>query len=135
MKSKIPFDFILDELSQIDPVVKPMFGCHAVYHEEKILVIVRKKDDHRDDNGIWIATEIIHHDSLRKDFPELRSISLFGTDVTAWQNLPEESDTFESDAMKLCRMILLKDERIGKVPKSKKKKATTTLKKSPKKIS
>ena len=121
-KSKIPFDFILDELSNLDPVVKPMFGCHAIYVGPKIMVIMRNKEDHKEDNGVWVATFPEHHQSIRKDFPEMRSIKLFGEGESAWQNIPADTDDFESSVMKLCKLISLGDERIGKIPKPKKKK-------------
>lgn len=35
MKSKIPFEFILEELVRIHPRVKPMFGCYAIYSGER----------------------------------------------------------------------------------------------------
>lgn len=122
MPKPIPYSFILDLLHRADPVVKPMFGCHAVYIGHKIVFIMRKKGKDRDD-GVWMATYPEHHASLRKDFPSLRSIELFGSESeTAWQNLPEDADDFESSVIKACELVLLGDERIGKIPKPKSKK-------------
>ncbi|HEV3192005.1 MAG TPA: hypothetical protein VGY54_15950 [Polyangiaceae bacterium] len=83
----VPFDFVLEELAALDPWTRPMFGCTAVYIEEKIVFVLRdKKDD--DDNGVWIATTKEHHESLRHDLPKMRSITVLGVGETGWQVLP-----------------------------------------------
>jgi hypothetical protein len=124
LKSKIPFEFVLDELAKLEPLVKHMFGCHALYLGTKIIVILRNRPDHALDNGVWIATTPEHHGSLKRDFPSMRSIELFGSPVSAWQNIPADSDDFEPAVLKLCKFIALGDERIGKIPKAKNKKRT-----------
>jgi hypothetical protein len=118
----IPYDFVLEQLWQAEPVVKPMFGCHAVYIGEKIFFILRKKEDHTEDNGVWIATTPEHHESLRKDFPVMRSIRAFGEGVTGWQVLPEDGPAFEESVMLACELALKGDRRLGKFPKPKKPK-------------
>jgi hypothetical protein len=118
----IPFDFVLEQLYSVAPVVKPMFGCHAVYVKEKIVLMLRNKEDFPDDNGVWIATTAEHHESLRRNFPSMRSIGMFSGKITGWQNLPYEAGDFEESAIKACDLILKKDPRIGKVPKPRKKK-------------
>ena len=124
MKKKIPFDFILDQLHSIEITIKPMFGCHAIYSGGKILVIVRKKQDHTDANGVWIATGKEHHDSLRKELPSMQSVYILsdGKNETGWQMIHEEANNFEESVTKICEMILNNDERIGKIPKAKRKK-------------
>lgn len=121
VKKAIPFEFVIEELNSIDPIVKPFFGAHGVYKNEIILFILFKKEEHADDSGIWIATYKEHHESLKKDIPNLRGINVLGSD-THYLNLPEESENFESDTMKLIQMILLNDTRIGRLPIKKKKK-------------
>lgn len=122
-QNPIPFVFIIEALDSLDPLIKPMFGCHAIYIKEKIILILRKKGNEDKDNGIWIATTPEHHSGLKKDFPSLRSIKLFGEKVTGWQVIPEETIDFEECAFKLCEMILKGDQRIGKIPKQKNKKS------------
>src|SRR3990172_667307 len=105
MKKKIPFDFILDLLSPLssrrgvggEVVVKPMFGCHAIYAEAKIMLIVRKKEDHTDANGVWIATGKEHHASLKKELPSMKSVYILsnGKNETGWQMIHEDADDFE----------------------------------------
>ena len=55
-----------------------MFGCLAVYVEDKVVLILREKREVTEDNGVWLATTEVHHQSLRREFPNMRSIRLFG---------------------------------------------------------
>lgn len=119
----IPFNFLLDRLESLSPKTKPMFGCHAVYVGEKIVLIMRQKGDERHDNGVWLATAEEHHSSLKRVFPSMRPIRLFGGSSSSWQNIPVEADDFEESVMTACDMILKNDPRIGKIPVSKKKKS------------
>jgi hypothetical protein len=118
----IPFNFVLDQLLTLDPTTKPMFGCHAVYIGPKIMLILRNKETHTDDNGVWISTRTEHHATLKKIFPSMRSINVLGIGETNWQILPVDEDNFEESALKVCELILKGDPRIGNIPKSKKKK-------------
>jgi len=114
---KVPFDFVLAELEELGPVTRPMFGCHAVYVDDKIVFILRDKGDPRDDDGVWVATTLEHHVALRGDLPSLRSITvLAGGGVTGWQVLPAEADDFEESVLLACELVKRRDVRIGKVP-------------------
>ncbi len=124
----IAFDFVLEELHTLGPVVRPMFGCHAIYVQDKIVLILRKKEDFENDNGVWVATTYDHHESLRKVFSSMRTISLFGDAESGWQNLAVDDEHFEEDVMKACNLILKGDPRIGKIPKPRKRKNLTNLK-------
>jgi hypothetical protein len=119
----IPFEFVLEQLYSLDPIVKPMFGCHAVYVQNKIVLMLRQKEDFPEDNGVWVASTPEHKSKLKAEFPTLRSIGLFGEVTTTWQNLPQRSDSFEEDVMRICELIRKHDLRIGKIPKAKKKKS------------
>jgi hypothetical protein len=118
---KVPFDFVLDELASLSPTTRPMFGCTSVYVGEKIVLILRDKDD--DDSGVWVATARAHHDALRGEVPSLRSIAIFGPGESNWQNIPASDPRFEDDVLWVCASILAGDERIGRVPAAKKKRA------------
>ena len=150
VKKRIPFDFILDLLSPLSLsertpserrgdggealTVKPMFGCHAIYSGEKIMLIVRKKEDHTDANGVWIATGKEHHASLKKELPSMQSVYILSDGKgetgpegieTNWQMIHQDADDFEESVTKICEMILKGDERIGKLrplPKGRKNK-------------
>jgi hypothetical protein len=65
---------------------------------------------------VWLATTEEHHQSLRREFPNMRSIQVFGKMVTAWQVLPAEAKDFEEAALHACELVLAGDPRIGKVP-------------------
>lgn len=113
----LPHEFVLDALVRLSPTTKSMFGCLAVYVEEKIVMILRDRDDSPVDNGVWLATTAEHHASLRREFPRMRSIRLFGTEATHWQVLPADAPDFEEMALRACELISTRDPRIGKVPK------------------
>jgi predicted subunit of tRNA(5-methylaminomethyl-2-thiouridylate) methyltransferase len=121
------FAFILDYLFPLEVRIKPMFGCHAIYHEDKILLIVRNKPEHEESNGIWIATSFEHHSSLKKEIGELMPVGILngGKGETAWQMIHPASPMFEANAMKICELIRNGDKRIGRVPKRKKRKSSS----------
>ena len=96
-----------------------MFGCLAVYVGEKIVLILRDKRDATADNGVWLATSRAHHESLRAEFPNMRSVRVLGEGITEWQVLPAEAADFEEAALHACELVAARDPRIGKVPKSK----------------
>jgi hypothetical protein len=72
---------------------------------------------------VWLATTHEHHESLRREFPNTRSIALLGKAVTGWQVLPADSADFERDALRACELLLARDPRIGKVPDRRRKQA------------
>ncbi len=119
-RKAVPHEFVLDALAELSPRTNPMFGCLAVYVEEKIVLILRDKRQPDADNGVWLATTPDHHASLRREFPNMRSIAVFGKEVTGWQVLPANAPDFEEAALHACDLVIARDPRIGKVPKSKK---------------
>ena len=121
--SGTPFPFILDALLPLEPVVRPLFGCQALYAGEKILLVLRLRDDHPEANGIWIATEKKHHAGLKRQLPSTHSVYLLsgGKSETNWQMLPADAEAFEQEAVRLCELILSGDTRIGRVPAKKKR--------------
>lgn len=117
-RKRVPYDFVLDALAPLSPWTRPMFGCLAVYVDEKIVLILRDKPNNAADNGVWLATRREHHESLRLEFPNMRSIRLLGKKVTGWQVLPATAPDFEEAALRACELIIGMDQRIGKVPAS-----------------
>jgi len=115
-RKAIPYEFVLDAIAELSPRTNPMFGCLAVYVKEKIVLILRDKRDKSADNGVWLATTEAHHESLRRDFPHMRSIRVLGKSVTGWQVLPDDAPDFEEAALRACELIVAKDPRIGKIP-------------------
>ncbi len=126
VKKNVPFYFILENLFSANPIVKPMFGAYAVYVENKIVLILRDKDDV--DSGAWIATNKEYMDSLRSDFPSLKPITLFGDSVSGWQMIHKDADDFETSINCVCDLILKGDKRIGRIPKPRKSKKTVKMK-------
>jgi len=120
-QKSLPFDFVLEQLQQLHPLVKPMFGCHAIYIGEEMMLVLRKKKNIDSDNGVWLASAKDHHKELKKILPSLRSISIFGTGESGWQIIPEDSDHFEEEVRAVCDLILKRDPRIGKIIASKKR--------------
>jgi hypothetical protein len=118
-RQSVPHEFALDALAPLSPDTRSMFGCLAVYVEDKIVLILRDRKDSRKDNGVWLATTAEHHESLRREFPTMRSIRLFGRDITHWQVLPADAVDFEEATLRACRLIRERDPRIGKIPKRK----------------
>ncbi len=41
-----PHEFVLDALAPLAPTTRPMFGCLAVYVEDKIVLILRDRAIH-----------------------------------------------------------------------------------------
>lgn len=112
----IPHEFVLDALASLSPRTRPMFGCLAIYVGDKIVLILRDKQDNSADNGVWLATSVDHHASLQREFPNMRSITVFGKEVTGWQVLPAEASDFEEAAIRACELVATRDPRIGKIP-------------------
>ena len=115
-RKPMPYEFVLDAIVSLAPETRSMFGCLAVYVGEKIVLILRDKPKGAKDNGVWLATREEHHASLRRDFPNMRSIGLLGKEVTGWQVLPADAPDFEEAAMRACELVLAGDPRIGKIP-------------------
>lgn len=125
-KKKVPFEFVLDELAEVDYWTRPMFGCTAVYVGEKIVLVLRYRPGREDgSDGVWVATTKEHHASLRREMPSLRSIAVLGTGETGWQMLPADTADFEENVRLACALVRAGDSRIGKVPKGKRKPKTT----------
>jgi hypothetical protein len=119
-RKAVPYEFVLDAVAQLPVETRSMFGCLAVYVADKIVLILREREKGKTDNGVWLATTEEHHKSLRCEFPNMRSIQLFGKEVTGWQVLPADAPDFEQAALHACELIVARDPRIGKVPKSRK---------------
>lgn len=116
---KIPFSFVLDELDELAPTTRLMFGTTAVYVGPRIVLALR--DRGTVDDGVWVATTAEHHASLRRELPSLRSIAVFGPGESGWQVIPVAGETFEDEVLRVCAMVRKADPRVGKTPKPKKR--------------
>lgn len=115
-RKPVPQEFVLDAIASLSPRTRPMFGCLAIYVDDKIVLILRDKPNQTTNNGVWLATTTEHHESLQREFPRMRSIAVLGKEVTGWQVLPADASDFEESALRACDLILARDPRIGKVP-------------------
>jgi hypothetical protein len=120
-RKAVPYEFVLEALADLPTETRTMFGCLAVYLGDKIVLILREGREPPADNGVWLATTEEHHHSLAREFPNMRSIQLFGNKITGWQVLPADVADFEQAALHACELIVARDPRIGKVPKSRQK--------------
>jgi hypothetical protein len=118
-RKTVPHEFVLDALAAIAPRTRSMFGCLAIYVGDKIVLLLRDRPTETADNGVWLATTHEHHESLHREFPNMRSIRLLGKEVTSWQVLPVDAPDFEESAICACELVIRRDPRIGKVPKGK----------------
>jgi hypothetical protein len=132
-RKPVPHEFVLDALAPLAPRTHPMFGCLAIYVGDKIVLILRDKRDRTADNGVWLATTEEHHQSLRREFPNMRSVQVLtkqvlGKKVTGWQVLPSDAEDFEQAALHACELVLAGDPRIGKVPGARRAKGSAAKK-------
>jgi hypothetical protein len=120
-REPVPHQFVLDALAPLSFRTNPMFGCIAIYVEDKIVLILRDRPTYPADNGVWLATSEEHHLNLRPYFPNMRSVGLLGKKVTGWQVLPCDTPDFEEAVLRACELVIARDPRIGRVPDSRRK--------------
>jgi hypothetical protein len=115
MKKPMPFDFLLDYLPA-DVVIKPAIGMYYIYWEKKIVLIFRKVNKNSQHNGLWISTKKEFHDSLKADIPAITEFVFDEGETfeTAWLQLSDDHDDFESSAIEICELVSQRDKRIGK---------------------
>lgn len=118
-KKKLPFQFVLDELESLEPLIKPMFGCHAVYVGEKIVLFLYDLEKDIGEKGVWVATTRDAYASLATEFPAARVKPIEELNQSPWLQLPARAPEFEAQALHACALILQRDPRIGRVPKQK----------------
>jgi hypothetical protein len=124
--TSIPFPFIVDALAPLDPRVRPMFGGHSVYIGDKVVFMLRDHQKSPEDNGLWLifANDFDAGDApkaLRKQFPSLRPIRLLSGKIKHWLVIPAKSPSFESESLSACDLLLARDPRLGRIPKSRQK--------------
>jgi hypothetical protein len=117
MTKLVPFDFVFDYLPA-GITVKKMFGMHYIYLGKRIMLILRKSANQPGLNGIWVATDKEHHESLKKDIPELGAFVMDGDERHGnWLLIQDTAEDFEGAVIKVCELIAHGDARMGRVPK------------------
>lgn len=121
----IPFDFVLERLEPLGPTTRAMFGSTGVYLDERVICILRKKGDR--DDGVWLCFEPERQEEVLQLLPALQRIDVLGH-VRNWRKLSATSPSFEEDVLRMCRLLLDGDTRIGKLPDRLKAKKKAALK-------
>jgi hypothetical protein len=122
----IPFDFVLEQLAPLELTTRPMFGCTAIYVEDRIVFVLRKRGDA--DDGVWVAFEPARTEEMLALLPRLQGIELLGNS-RGWRKLAADSASFEEDVLRACALLRGGDERLGKVPASRKRSPARKLRK------
>ena len=113
MVNSIPYEFVFDYLPP-DIIVRKMFGMHYIYWHKKIMMVLRRRLNEPEFNGVWVATNRKHHESLEKDVPDLGPFFWAGTEQRGnWLLIQDGIDGFEEAAIKVCELIWHGDPRIG----------------------
>ncbi|HTO05406.1 MAG TPA: hypothetical protein VL069_16980 [Opitutus sp.] len=102
-------------------VVRAMFGTKAVYLDGKLVLCFSAQTEPW--RGVLVCTDRIHHASLHAEFPALKPHPI----LPKWLYLRESVDEFESVAACLVKKVQSRDERIGVLPKPRKRPATPAL--------
>lgn len=116
-----PYEFILAALEPLSPEVRRMFSGFAVYVGDRIVCMLREHTKSPQDNGMWLVLSESTSPAdatLRKEFPSLRRIELLEGKISHWLLIPSDSPTFEQEALHACDLLLRRDARLGRVPKS-----------------
>src|SRR5262245_59988580 len=117
-KKSVPFQFVLDELTPLRPVVKQMFGFTYLYLDETLLFGIREQIDRPNTNGIWIFTDADHLESLRREFPLLSRRNFWKSGNKGWVVLSSKNENFEEYAYRACELALRGDRRLGRVTRA-----------------
>ncbi len=87
--------------------LRAMFGAKAAYLDGRMqLCFFAKAEPWR---GMLVCTDRPFHESLRAEFPALKSHRI----LSKWLYLPEASDEFERVGQRLVTLALRRDPRIG----------------------
>lgn len=96
-------------------VLRPMFGTKAAYIAGRLALCFSAQAEPW--RGVLVCTERQHHESLRRDFPDLAPHPI----LPKWLYLPDSAASFESTAQQLVKLVRQRDPRIGVEPQVKRK--------------
>jgi hypothetical protein len=120
-KPRPPHLFVVDALEPLKPEVRRMFSGFSVYIGDQIVFMLREHAKSPRDNGAWLvlAEGVDPEDrKLKSEFKSLRRIELLGGKIGHWLLIPSDGPDFEREALHACDLVLRRDPRIGRVPKS-----------------
>ncbi len=116
VRKKVPFSFVPDELNQLSPILKPMFGGFVVYIGEKMTLFLYDQEKWPNFKGVSLATTPEHYHSLAQEFSSARDAGIGKIGKHPWLLIPADAVDFEEQVLKACEMILNGDLRIGRAP-------------------
>jgi hypothetical protein len=114
MNYKVPYNFILSFFYPLRPIIRKMLGCYALLLDQKIVMLLRDREDHPEFNGVFVATQPQFFEELSN---ELHSSNMeFDIDGVphTWIFISEDLNDFEEKLKKAANMIRSGDKRIGK---------------------
>ena len=112
-RKAVPHGFVLDALTDANPVTRAMFGALAVYVKEKIVFILRDRSADPHANGVWLAAPVEFQESLLADFPNTEPVHIMGKSINGWRLLAVHSCTPGSSYQSWVyagNMVTFKDE-------------------------
>lgn len=112
------FQFVLDELWPLRPVIKSAFGITYVYLDDRLLLGLRDAVKQPNTNGVWLFTFTEHVESLRREFSSLPRHCFWKSGDNAWVIIAAKREGFEENALHACELILNGDRRIGRVTRA-----------------
>ena len=91
-----------------------MLGGYAIFENQKLLLLLRNRENQPEFNGVFVATKPEFFDALQKEihFSKM-NFNLDGV-IHSWIFLSEDLADFDDKVKKTCEMIKAGDERIGK---------------------
>jgi hypothetical protein len=120
-KGRLPHAFVLEALTPLNPEVLRMFSGFAVYLGARIVCMLRDHEKSPRDNGVWLVLSESTDPAdaeLRREFPSIRAIELLGDKIGHWLLIPSDGPDFEIEALHACDLLLRRDPRLGRIPKS-----------------
>ena len=120
-RQRTPHAFVLEALMPLQPEVRRMFSGFGVYVGDRIVVMLRDHQKSPRDNGVWLVLSESADPGdpeLRSEFPSIRRIELLRNKIGHWLLIPSDSPSFEMEALHACDLLLLRDPRLGRIPKS-----------------
>jgi hypothetical protein len=120
-KQRPPHEFVLEALLPSKPEVRRMFSGFGVYVGDRIVLMLRDHQKSPKDNGVWLVLSDgtdPEDPELRREFPSLRRIELLHNKIGHWLLIPSDSPSFEMEALHACDLLLRRDPRLGRIPKS-----------------
>ena len=116
---KIPkneYSWLIEPFLECESFIpKRMFGCLACYLHGKLMLVLA--DSEEPWNGVLVATDKEKHSALKKEFKSLEKHPILGK----WLYIPGDDEDFENTVNKLVKYCLENDQRLGVMPKPKKK--------------